>query len=223
MNRLTCLGLSVVACTSILFAEINLNSFHSASVQRLGSYGTKIDTLEWQTSVSNGVAQSKMILVAKPISSPLYYVTKDTLQFNTVKSDVISLTTIVNDPVEMTLGFSLPQDFVVKNMWLWIEGKPVKALIQSKNLAQQQYEQIVNRRKDPAILEYSTNGYYNLRVFPALENVPRKIEIEFQHTFSDDSLSGSQGLITAELPISFDFLNNSYYSKILMTTPILLR
>ena len=213
MNRLTCLGLSVLACTSILFAEINLNSIYSASVQRLGSYSTKIDTLEWQTSVSNGVAQSKMTLVAKPVSAQIYYATKDTLQFDTVKPDVISLTTIVNDPIEMTLGFSLPQDFVVKNMWLWIDGKPVKALIQSKNLARQQYEQIVNRKKDPAILEYSTNGHYNLRVFPALVNVSRKVEIEFQHTFSDDSLNGSQSLITTELPVSFNFLNSPYYSK----------
>lgn len=213
MNRLKCMGLSALFCVNLVYGAINLNNFYSNGIQRLATYATQIDTLEWNTVVTNGQAQSKLTIAAKPILNNYYYMVDTVKSKNTVDT-VISPTTDISpispENIEMTLGFSLPQDFVVKNMWLWIDGKRVKALIQSKNLAQQQYQKIVGARKDPALLEYSSNGYYNLRIYPAICNKTRKIEIEFQHTFTDDSLSGAQGLITAAVPVAFDFTNDTY-------------
>lgn len=209
MNRLRNVGLSALFLVSFVYGAINLNNFYSNGIQRLASYSTQINTLEWQTLVTNGQAHSKLTIVAKPISYSRSYLVKttivDTIMVDPIVPPIIDsiVLQVASENIEMTLGFSLPQDFVVKNMWLWIDGKRVKALIQSKNLAQQQYQQIVGVRKDPALLQYSSNGNYNLMIYPAIYNKTRKIEIEFQHTFTDDSLSGIHGLITAAVPVSF--------------------
>ena len=63
-----------------------------------------------------------------------------------------------------------------------------------------QYEEIVNRRRDPCLVEFSGNGSYTVRIFPAESYNARKVELEFQHTLNDDSAS----LITATIPLAFD-------------------
>ncbi len=113
----------------------------------------------------------------------------------------------VVDSVEISGSFYLPTDFVAKNLYLWVNGERQTGYIQDRALATQQYNQIVGKRRDPAILEFWGNGQYNLRIFPAKSLVSRKVAIEFQHTFNDDSLD----LITAPLPFQYDS-SNLYYS-----------
>jgi hypothetical protein len=110
------------------------------------------------------------------------------------------------DSIEINAGFSLPSDFVVKNLYLWVNGERQTGYIQDRALASQQYTQIVGKRRDPAILEFWGNGQYNLRIFPTKSLVSRKVAIEFQHTFNDDSLD----LITASLPFQYDSANVAY-------------
>jgi hypothetical protein len=94
-------------------------------------------------------------------------------------------------------------------MWLWINGERIEAKIQDRALATAQYQQIVGYRLDPALLQYSGNGYYNLRVFPAFTNVSRKIELQFHHTFDE----GASNKVSAAIPINFDSLGSSYIYK----------
>jgi hypothetical protein len=114
----------------------------------------------------------------------------------------------VIDSVEISASFALPSDFVVKNLYLWVNGERQTGYIQDRALANQQYNQIVGKRRDPAILEFWGNGQYNLRIFPAKSLVSRKVAIEFQHTFDDDSFD----LISASLPLQFD--TAYYYSNV---------
>jgi hypothetical protein len=115
------------------------------------------------------------------------------------------------DSIEISNSFTLPSDFVAKNLYLWVDGKRQTGYIQDRALASQQYNQIVGKRRDPAILEFWGNGSYNLRIFPAKSLVSRKVAIEFQHTMDDDTLD----LITAPLPFQFDstYLAYSYVSN----------
>jgi hypothetical protein len=107
----------------------------------------------------------------------------------------------------MNAGFTLPTDFVATRLWLWVNGARQEGQIQDRTLANQQYNQIVNRRRDPALLEFYGAGSYSLRVFPAKSNQSRTIAIEFRHTFDDDSAA----FITACIPVTFDTLQ-SYYN-----------
>jgi hypothetical protein len=116
-----------------------------------------------------------------------------------------TLTKITADSIESTTSFRLPADFAVDSMWLWINGKRVEAKIQDRALAASQYQQIVGTRRDPALLQYSGNGYYSLSIFPAFLNTTRKIEIQLHHTFDD----ATAGKISAALPVRYDSVYNS--------------
>lgn len=188
-------GLMTFLLSSLSFSQINLGYLQSNSVRTAGNAGTRIDTLMINTKINCGSALTRFTLVAKPFLPTI---------------DTTGPIPQNPDSIEMLLSFQLPTDFVADSMWLWIDGKPVEGKIQDRALAAGQYQQIVGTRRDPALLEFSGNGYFNLRIFPAELLRARKIEIQFHHTFDDDSADA----ITASLPFSFDSSANyrSYLS-----------
>jgi hypothetical protein len=169
----------------LAFGTIDLRSFSAWDVPSGNSFPARVDSVVVQTRVGAGLATSVVTLVVTPYACD-------------------ATTYGARDSIELSTGFQLPADFAAKNMWLWVNGEPVTAYIQDRALADSQYTSIVGRRRDPAILSTWGNGYYNLRIFPTSLNKSRRIAIEFQHTFDDDTL----GLIRAAVPV---FLDTSYY------------
>ncbi|MGD9200937.1 MAG: VIT domain-containing protein, partial [Chitinispirillia bacterium] len=186
--------LLTLVCTGILHSQINLHSFMSRAVRQGRRTGTHIDSLVLNTKVNAGSAQTRITIVAQPLGG--------ILNKTTMKPTPL-------DSVEMTLNFSIPSDFVADSMWLWVDGKPVEAYIQDRALASSQYNQIVGTRRDPALLQYSGNGMYNLRIFPAESYKSRKIAIQFHHTF-DDNIAGG---ISTSIPVVFDSTYCLYKNK----------
>jgi hypothetical protein len=182
MFKIITAAAGVLLCANAVFASLNFGTFYSRSVRGGSSYQTSIDSIEIANQVSYGLINTKVSLSITPVP---------------YSSTLISL----NDSIEITSSFTLPESYVAQNMWLWINDKPVKAYVQRKDLATQQYNSIVGTRRDPALLTYNGNGNYSLRIFPALANSSRRIEIEFQHTFADDSKSS---LLKASVPFMYD-------------------
>ena len=56
------------------------------------------------------------------------------------------------DTLEVEYFFSLPDGAVVTDSWLWVEDVIIRADIQDAWTAQETYENIVRRRRDPSIL-----------------------------------------------------------------------
>lgn len=83
----------------------------------------------------------------------------------------------VSDTLEVVMEFQLPEEAVVFDSWLWIEGEPVQAKILDKWTASLIYEGIVKRRRDPSILSKRSATRYELRVFPMAGNETRKVKI----------------------------------------------
>lgn len=100
------------------------------------------------------------------------------------------------DSLETSTGFSLEDNAVLTDMHLWVGDVKVKADLQERALASAQYEDIVKRRKDPALLETWGNGNYNLRIFPNESGKSRRIEIEFVQGMEDHA-----GSFRAALPL----------------------
>ncbi len=195
-----------------LSAQINLRQFYSASVRESKNVPTSVESVLVVTEVANGIAKTNLTMVLEPGAYQSYQwvsgpqVCDQNGCYNT--SEIVwSPKKEEIDSIEISAHFTLPTDWVVKEMWLWVEGQKVRAEIQDRALARGQYEQIVNRRRDPCLVEFWGNGSYNLRIFPAESNAARKIELEFQHTFDDDSAS----LVTASLPLVFDTTQSYYY------------
>lgn len=183
-------ALSTILLTTASFSQINLNNLYSRYVRGGNSLITRIDTVDIKTVVNSGSAVTNLAIAYTPV--PYIYsgmiLVKDTLSKMTA------------DSIETTTSFRLPADFAVDSMWLWINGKRIEAKIQDRALAASQYQQIVGTRRDPALLQYSGNGYYNLNIYPAFINTTRKIELQIHHTF-DDAASGP---ISATLPVTYD-------------------
>lgn len=198
-----------------IFAQIDLTSIRSQSVQSFKRVPTKIDTLHIETEVSHGIAYTSITMVIEP--GPYTDYKQLVSLCNDTSADICEVLweedKEIVDSIEITLGFTLPVDFCVNEMYLWVDGKKQRAYIQDKALAKTQYEQIVNRRTDPALLEFRGNGRYNLSIFPTESFKARKVAIAFSHTFDDDS----SGFITCAIPVSYR--KNTYTNWYLLWAP----
>lgn len=103
------------------------------------------------------------------------------------------------DSLEIQMGFRLPVEAEVTDLWLWVGGIPVQAGIYDRWTASQIYETIVNRREDPALLVKQSGTDYELHIFPLMVNLPRKIEMTFLLPLS--KLVGSESQVSLPLSI----------------------
>ncbi|MBD3316781.1 MAG: hypothetical protein GF344_13420 [Chitinivibrionales bacterium] len=194
---------------TMALGQINLGHESSQSVCEWKSVPTVIETVLVETQVGHGIATTVMTLVFEPGSYAGYktVLTGDTICKDTrdsgssyAETERVRRSGLPIDSIEIACHFMLPTDFVAQELWLWVGEEKVQGEIQDRALARGQYEEIVNRRRDPALLEFWGNGSYKLRIFPADSYTARKIAIQWQHTFDDDSLD----LITASVPLTLD-------------------
>ncbi|MBD3347255.1 MAG: hypothetical protein GF401_19545 [Chitinivibrionales bacterium] len=68
--------------------------------------------------------------------------------------------------LEGVFVFPLPENAVVTELALWINGERVIADVMEKDTARAVYENIVRRQIDPALLEYMGGNVFKLSVFP---------------------------------------------------------
>jgi Ca-activated chloride channel family protein len=80
---------------------------------------------------------------------------------------------------EGTYIFPLPEGAAVSEFAMWVDGKRVEGSILAADEARAIYEDIVRRRRDPALLEYVGRGAVQARIFPIPAGGSRKIELEY--------------------------------------------
>ena len=83
------------------------------------------------------------------------------------------------DSVEVQFFFDLPPEAIVHDLWLWVDDQIVRALIMDRWTASSIYENIVKRRRDPAILFKNSATSYELRIYPMKGNAKRKIKLTY--------------------------------------------
>ncbi|NBC82807.1 MAG: T9SS type A sorting domain-containing protein [Bacteroidetes bacterium] len=83
----------------------------------------------------------------------------------------------VEDTLEVNYDFSLPDNSIVHDSWLWYGEDTLIAHIMDRWSAYGIYESIVNRRRDPSILYKNYNNRYSLQIFPMAGNESRKVKI----------------------------------------------
>ena len=82
--------------------------------------------------------------------------------------------------LETVLHFTLPEEAVITDSWLWVDDIIIRADIKDVWTASDIYEGIVNRRQDPSILYKRGPGRYELRIFPMGPGQTRKVKITYQ-------------------------------------------
>jgi Ca-activated chloride channel family protein len=81
--------------------------------------------------------------------------------------------------MEGTYIFPLPEGAAVSEFAMWVDGKRVEGSILQADEARAIYEDIVRRRRDPALLEYVGRGAVQARIFPIPPGGSRKVELEY--------------------------------------------
>jgi Ca-activated chloride channel homolog len=83
--------------------------------------------------------------------------------------------------------FPVPKGCVVKNFSMDINGKKMEAELLDATKARQIYEDIVRKLKDPALLEYSEQSLFKVRIFPIEAMKEKRIEISYSEILEKDN------------------------------------
>ena len=82
--------------------------------------------------------------------------------------------------LEVEYLFPVPPDAAIDAMTLIVDGKEYPARLLGADEARRTYEDIVRRKKDPALLEYAGFGLYRTRAFPLQPGKPAKVQVHYQ-------------------------------------------
>ncbi len=83
--------------------------------------------------------------------------------------------------------FPIPKGAVINNFTMIINGKETKAELLDSDKARKIYEDIVRQMRDPALLEYSEQNIFKLRIFPIEPRSEKKISISYSQILESDN------------------------------------
>ncbi len=83
--------------------------------------------------------------------------------------------------------FPVPKGAVINNFSMVINGKETKAELLDAEKARKIYEDIVRQMRDPALLEYSEQNIFKLRIFPIEPKSEKKISISYSQILESDN------------------------------------
>ncbi len=95
------------------------------------------------------------------------------------------------DTSEIQHYFTLPENILVVDSWLWVDDKIMKADIIERSQAFNIYEGLVKRRIDPSVLYKNSPTSYEFRIFPIPGQKTRRVKLSFiipYNRFKDNDL-----------------------------------
>lgn len=98
--------------------------------------------------------------------------------------------------LETQFLFPLPDDVAISGLTLIVDGKELPGELTPKDQARREYEAIVRKQNDPALLEYIGQGLFRTSVFPVPAGQERRVEIRYTQLLKSDS-----GLVDFTLPL----------------------
>lgn len=185
---------------------------------------TPLLTLVFLLAVAGNAFADGMLIPGPPnaviVDEPYF-----TIKYHRVKSEIRDqvCTTYVDQvfvnetrrEMEATYLFPLPAGAVVQQFTLHADGQEIPARLLTKEEAQRIYEDIVRRRRDPALLTYAGNNAYQARIFPIPAGGERRIELRYTELLSYDN-----GLVTYLYPLSPEGLSPRPLEEVVFTGDI---
>lgn len=102
-----------------------------------------------------------------------------------------------NIPMEAQVLFPLPEGAAVSGLTLLVDGKEMAGKLMGHDEARRIYEEIVRRRRDPALLEYMGRDLFQTSVFPVSPGGQSTVQLQYSQLLKKDS-----GLVDFGLPLA---------------------
>jgi Ca-activated chloride channel family protein len=83
--------------------------------------------------------------------------------------------------------FPIPKNAVIKKFSMFVNGRELEAELLDAKKARKIYEDIVRRRRDPALLEYTGQGVFKARIFPIEPHSEKRVKISYNEILSKDN------------------------------------
>ncbi len=99
--------------------------------------------------------------------------------------------------VEGTYIFPLPEEATISEFAMWVDGEKLEGQVLERDEARRIYEDIVRRRRDPALLEYVGRDAFQASIYPIPAGGERRIEIEYSEVLDMDN-----GLVEYVYPLN---------------------
>ena len=82
-------------------------------------------------------------------------------------------------PMEAQVLFPLPEGAAVSGLTLLVDGKELTGKLMGRDEARRIYEDIVRRRRDPALLEYMGRDLFQTSVFPVPPGGRSTVQLQY--------------------------------------------
>ena len=92
-----------------------------------------------------------------------------------------------NRAIEVEYMFPVPPGAAIDSMTMIVDGKEFSGKLLPADEARKIYEDIVRRKKDPALLEYVGTQAIHANVFPIPAHDERRVEIEYTQVLPADN------------------------------------
>ena len=99
--------------------------------------------------------------------------------------------------VEGTYIFPLPEEAAISEFAMWVDGEKLEGQVLERDEARRIYEDIVRRRRDPALLEYVGRDAFQASIYPIPPGGERRIELEYSQVLAMDN-----GLVEYVYPLN---------------------
>lgn len=103
----------------------------------------------------------------------------------TIKDQIaeVSVTQTIYNPgnraLEVEIFFPLPNGGIVQNFMMMVNGQEIPGQLMKQEEARGIYEEIVRRKRDPALMEYAGYGLFKTSVFPIQVGEERTITVRY--------------------------------------------
>ena len=92
-----------------------------------------------------------------------------------------------NYQLEGTYIFPLPDDAAINDFAMWVDGQKLEGTVLDHAQARQIYEDIVRRRRDPALLEYIGRNAFQAHIFPIAPHSEKRVEIDYSQVLKNEN------------------------------------
>lgn len=157
----------------------------------------------------------------RPLPKPIYldleyHKVKARIEENVVQVEIEEV--FVNPHSQRLEGefiFPIPEEAVISNFALFVGEEKVEGEVLGREEARRIYEDILRRKRDPALLEYYNQNLFRARIFPFSPKDKRKISLKYEQVLK------RRGEFTEfRYPLKIEGLTNSPMGELVIDVEI---